>query len=112
MLENGQLNGCQDRKAELVQRSAALRRALATDAQSLRAVAAWVDLGIDAARKLRMGWASLAPLFSFWRPRQHSQPGLARKLAVGLYVTRLLAMLWERWRHKPQPAAPASVQRP
>ena len=110
MLGNGQLNG--PRKGALLQRSAALRRAVATDAQSLRAVAAWVDLGIDVARKLRIGWATLAPLFSLWRPRQHSQPGLTRKLAVGISVTRLLATLWERRQHKPRPAAPAPIQRP
>ena len=111
MLGNGQLNCCQDRKAVLLQRSAALRRAVTTDAQSLYAVAAWLDLGIDVARKLRTGWAALAPLFSLWRTRQHSQPGLTRKLAVGISVARLLAVLWERWQRKPRPVAPVPVQR-
>ena len=112
MLGNGQLNGCQQRKAALIQRSIALRRALAMDSQSLCAVAAWLDLGIDVAGKLRTGWSALAPLFSLWHTRQYSQPGLARKLVVGISVARLLAALWERWKHKPRPAAPAPVQRP
>ena len=98
MFGNGQLTRCQQRKGALLQRSATHRRLLATDAQALRAVAAWMDLGIDVARKGRTGWSVLAPLFSLWQRRKQEPSGFAQKFSGAIALARSLAALWKNWR--------------
>lgn len=97
MFENGQLTHCQQRKAILLQQSAVHRRELATDAQTLRAASAWVDLGIDVARKSRTGWSVLAPLFSMWQTRGQGAPGFVHKLAGAISLARSLTAVWRKW---------------
>jgi len=82
MFGKGQLTRCQQRKAALLQQSATYRSVLAKEAQNLRPVAAWVDLGIDIARKARAGWTALAPLLSLWQTRKQSQPGYEYRFVV------------------------------
>ena len=90
----GQLTHCQQRKAALLQRSATHRLALMTDAQNLRPVAEWVDVGISVASKVRMGWSVLAPLLSLWRARKQEPSGFVHKLAEALSLARAVTTLW------------------
>jgi hypothetical protein len=94
MFGNEHLISCQRRKAALLQQSAAHRRVLLAEAQNLRPLVGWVDVSLDAARKARTGWTTLAPLLACWRMREHQSPGLIHKLANALSVARSLAALW------------------
>lgn len=91
---------CRQRKVALLQQSAAHRRVLLAEARNLSAVAGWVDVGIDAARKARTGWSALAPLLACWRMRKHKSPGLIHNLADALSVVRSLAALWNKRREE------------
>jgi hypothetical protein len=94
MFANGPLNRCQQRKAALLQRSAAHRRALMTEAQTLRPAAGWVDMGIEVAGKARKGLNVLAPLLSLWRARKQEPSGVVHKLAEALSLARAVVGLW------------------
>lgn len=96
----GQLTHCQQRKAALLQRSATHRLALMTDAQNLRPVAEWVDVGISVASKVRMGWSVLAPLVSLWQTRKQEPAGVVHKLAEALSLVRSLTAMWSRRRRE------------
>lgn len=98
MFGNGQLTRCQQRKATLLQQSAPHRRALMTEAQNLRPVAGWVDLGINVARKARTGWSVLAPLHSLRQTREQEPSGVVHKLAEAISLARSIAALWKNWR--------------
>ncbi len=98
MFASGQLTRCQRRKAALLQQSTALRHTLTTEAQRLRPVMGWVELGMDLTRKARTGWATLAPLLSLWRTQKQESSGLVHKLAGAISLARSLAALWKGWR--------------
>jgi hypothetical protein len=98
MFGNGQLIHCQQRKAALLQQSAAHRLALMTDAQTLRPVADWIDLGIAVACKVRMGWSVLAPLFSLGRTRKQESSDFVHKLAGAIALARSLMEVWKGWK--------------
>ena len=97
MFGNEPLARCQERKAALLQQSASHRRTLILEAQNIRPVASWVDLGIDLARKTRTGWTALAPLFFVWQSRKQSQPGFVQKLTGAVSLARALTALWKGW---------------
>ena len=96
MFRYGQLTHSQQRKSALLQQSTAHRRALITEADNLRPVAGWVDLGIDVARKARTAWSVLAPLLSVWQARRQESSGFVHKLAEALSLARSLTELWKR----------------
>ena len=98
MFGHGQLTHFQRRKSVLLQQSAAHRRALMTEAENLRPVAGWVDLGLAAARKARTGWSVLAPLLSLWQTRKQEPSGVVHKLAEAISLARSLTTLWKRCR--------------
>ena len=82
----------------MLRRSAANRSVLAQEVRNLRPVAAWVDLGIGVARKVRMGWSVLAPLLSQWQTRKQEPSGVVHKLAEAISIARSIAALWKNWR--------------
>jgi hypothetical protein len=94
----GQMTRCQVRKAALLQQSAAHRLALAREAQNLRPVAEWMDLGIDVARKARTGWNFLAPMVSLWRKPNPETSGIGQRFAGVISAARSLTALWKSWR--------------
>ena len=96
MFGTGQLIRCQQHKAALLQRSATHRRVLRAEAQKLRPVAGWVDLGLDAARQARAGWSVLAPLLSLWQTRRQESSGLVGKWAEALALIRAIAAWWRK----------------
>jgi hypothetical protein len=96
MFGNEPLTRCQERKAALLQRSAAHRRALMTEAQTLRPAVGWVDMGIEVAGKARKGLSVLAPLLSLWRERKQEPAGVVHKLAEALSLARAVTGLWKR----------------
>ena len=98
MFGHEHLTHCQQRKAALLQRSATHRLALMTEAQNLRPVAEWVDVGMSVARKVRMGWTVLAPLLSLWRTRERESSGFIHKLAGAIALARSLMEGWKSWR--------------
>ncbi|MBI3869820.1 MAG: hypothetical protein HY299_14955 [Verrucomicrobia bacterium] len=98
MFANGQLTRRRQHKAALLQRSGTHRSVLAKEAQNLRPVAEWADLGIAVARKTRSGWAALEPLLSLWQTRKQEPSGLVHKLATITSLARSLATLWKSWR--------------
>jgi hypothetical protein len=90
---NEQLTGYQQRKTALIQESAANRRALVREAQNLRPVFTWVDLGIDVVRKVRGGWSMLTPLLSLWPRRNPDAPSMFQKFAGAIsFATSVMAM--------------------
>jgi hypothetical protein len=97
MFGNGQLTCCQQHKAALLQQSVTHRSVIAQEAQNLRPVAEWVDLGIAVARKARAGWTALAPLLSLWQTRKQATSGVASKLAGAIAIARSLRAVWKRW---------------
>jgi hypothetical protein len=97
MFENEQLTRCRRRKEELLQQSAAHRSALVAEAQSLRPIAAWVDLGVAATRKLRAGWEALAPLLSLWQAGKQEPGGLIQKITNGIALARSLMAIGKKW---------------
>ena len=96
MFELGQLTRCQERKAVLLRQIARHRRVLIEEAQNLRPVASWVDLGMDLVRKARTGWRALASVLPFWQMRKQPRAGLVQKLTAGILVGRSLWSLWKR----------------
>ena len=98
MFENRQLTHFQGRKAVLLQKSAAHRREFKTEAQNLRRVAGWMDLGIDAARKARAGGDVMASWLCLRRARKDESAGFTRKLAAAISLARSLPALWKSWR--------------
>ncbi len=95
MFGEGQLARCAERKTALLQQSARHRDALIAEAQQLRPVAAWMDLGLDLARKARTGCTALAPLLSLWQTRKQEKSGFMQKLTGGISLARSLAALWK-----------------
>lgn len=98
MFGYGQLTRCQVRKADLLRQSAANRLALVEEAQNLRPVVVWVDLGIGVARKVGTAWSALAPLLSLWRTPKQESSGLLGKLAGAVSLGQSFAALWKSWR--------------
>ncbi len=96
MFGYGQLTLLQQRKSALLQQCAAHRRALITEAENLRPVAGWMDLGIDVVRKARTGWSVLGPLLSVWQTRKQESSGFVHKLADAFSIARSLTALWKR----------------
>ena len=94
MFGDGQLTDCEQRKAALLRQSAAHRIALATEAQKLRPIASWVDLGIDVAGKARVGWQAVAPLLSWWQVRRNKPSGLIQKAASAISLVRTVTAVW------------------
>lgn len=95
MFGEGQLARCAERKTVLLQQSARHRDALIAEAQQLRPVAAWMDLGLNLARKARTGWTALAPLLSLWQTRKQEKSGFMHKLIGGISLARSLMALWK-----------------
>jgi hypothetical protein len=92
---HGQLTRCLERKAALLQRSASHRSVLVKEAQNLRPVAGWLDLGIAVARKARAGWTALAPVLSLWRTRKQESSGFVHKLAEAISLARTFSAMWK-----------------
>ena len=70
MFTDGQLRHCHEQKAALIRESAANREAFTRNAESFHRLAAWIDLGIRAAGKVRAGWKMLSPVLSLWHRRK------------------------------------------
>ena len=85
------------RKEELLRRSALNRQLLLAESPRLRRAAGWLELGLEAGRKVRMIGELAAPWLSFWRTRRRTRPGLASKLAGGASIARSFARLWKEW---------------
>lgn len=98
MSGTGQVAPFAQRKAVLLQQSAAHRQTLVEEAQNLAPAVAWVDLGIGVARKASGILSALAPLFSLWRTRQQEGSGFIGKLTDAIALGRSLMDLWKRWR--------------
>ena len=99
MFGNGQLTDCEQRKAALLRQSAAHRIALTREAQKLRPLASWVDLGIDVVGKARVGWKAVAPLLSWWQVRRNKPSGLIQKAASAISIVRTVTAVWKNWRN-------------
>ena len=97
MLENRQLICCLQRKEELLRRSAVHRSAIADEARNLRPIATWVDLGIDATRKARACWETLAPFLSLWQARKRDSGGVTEMVANGFALAGTFKALWRTW---------------
>ncbi len=98
MFGDGEIDACAQRKAVLLRQSAVHRQALVQEAQNLQPVVAWVDLGIDIARKARTALSALAPLFSLWQMRKQESSGFLAKLTDAIAIGRSLTELWKNWR--------------
>ncbi len=98
MLGDGQIDACAQRKAVLLRQSAAHRQILVEEAENLRPVAAWVDVGISFAQKARTILGALAPVFSLWGSWKQESSGFLGKLAGAISLGRSLTELWKSWR--------------
>jgi hypothetical protein len=89
------LNGLARRKASLLLQSAVHRQTLMKEAENVRPVAGWVDLGIEAARKVQTGWSVLAPLLPLWKTPEHQPSGFIHKVTAAISFARSLTAMWK-----------------
>jgi hypothetical protein len=97
MLEISQLTRCQQRKEEVLRQCAAHRDTLMAEAQVLRPMAIWVDVGIAAVRNARACWDTWIPFFSSWQAGRGDSGGLIEKITKGFVIARSLKELWKKW---------------
>lgn len=97
MLEISQLTRCQQRKEEVLRQCAAHRDTLMAEAQVLRPMAIWVDVGIAAVRNARACWDTWIPFFSSWQAGRGDSGGLIEKITKGFAIARSLKKLWKKW---------------
>jgi hypothetical protein len=96
---NGELIRCRQRKAALLEQSAACRQRLAAQLQPLRPVTEWMDVGLTIGRNVRDLWSGMAPwiLGGLGRlDRTQGTAGRVLKLASALAIGRALAVFWKR----------------
>lgn len=98
MFGHEQLTHCEQRKNALLKQSLAHRLVLRREAENIRPIAEWVDMGVNMAHKVQAGLGVLAPLISLWGGRKQGATGLVHKLAEAIALARSLMTVLGSWR--------------
>lgn len=98
MLESRELMVHVRRREQLLARIAEDRGRLREHAEALRPAVAWMDLGLNVARKARAAWATIGPLLKAWGVVQPEAGGWIGRWARGLSMGRSMIAAWRAFR--------------